>query len=204
MKTSQNVFPYLVFIGVLFGGFAPITQAQKWEPYQFKGNEKYEYKITLFDEDKKSEIFHILEVKKTDKKNEAGEEMFEVSYTTKGLMSKSEIGVESPFSLIGAQGYTIATLILNPVYNAFFKDVEMKVGEKITFAGIGVLKVTGKEKVANREGLKCQLSQKDEGGNEEVVVEWVIDPALALPIHSKIYQLGKVQSECVLTNFITR
>ncbi|MCI4354919.1 MAG: hypothetical protein L3K06_06085, partial [Thermoplasmata archaeon] len=42
---------------------AAAQEGAKWKPYQFKGNERYEYKMTTIEGEEKKESGYILEVK---------------------------------------------------------------------------------------------------------------------------------------------
>lgn len=176
------------------------SYAQKWTPYQLKGNEHYEYKISWL-QDEKKEIGYTIDLKDTGKKDENGEEVLDVSYSVKGQMKKSEFNDGSMASLIDLHGLSLGLIIFNPMYQFIFSELELKEGEKTNFAGMGVVKVGGKEKIAGREGLLCQFFQKDDAGKEQLMVEWVIDPTLSLPLRTKTYAESELQSQCELTKF---
>ena len=78
--------------------------------------------------------------------------------------------------------------------------MDLKVGEKMNFFGAGIVKVIGKEKIAGREGFVCQLFQADE--EEKMMAEWVIDPELALPLRSKIFEDGELQGQIELVKYV--
>ena len=44
-------FMSILLIGLFLFGICQLGWAQKWQPYQFRGNERFEYKI-LWEEDK--------------------------------------------------------------------------------------------------------------------------------------------------------
>lgn len=179
---------------------SPSSFAQNWTPYQFKGNEHYEFKIAWL-QDEKKEVLYIMEMKDTGKKDENGEEILDVSFTVKGQMNKAEFGEGSLESIIDMHGLSLNIILFNPTYKFLFSEIELKEGEKTNFAGMGVVKISGKEKIAGREGLVCQFLQKDDADKEQVTVEWVIDPAIGFPLRTKTFENGELQSQCELVKY---
>ena len=197
MRGISKKFVIIVLIGLFLFGIGRVVWAKKWEPYQFKGNEYFEYKILLEDE---QEATYILDIKESSEKSKSGEEVFEVSYTTKGTLTKDELGAETAFGLWGVYGISLNMLVINPAYAFFFSQMDLKVGEKMNFFGAGIIKVIGKEKIAGREGFVCQLFQADE--EDKMIAEWVIDPDLALPLRSKIFDDNELQGQIELVKYM--
>ena len=198
MRGTGKKFIIVVLIGLLLLGIGQVVWAEKWEPYQFKGNEYFEYKILL--EEDEQEATYILDIKESSKKSTSGEEVFEVSYTTKGTLTKDELGPETAFGLWGSYGISLNMLVINPAYAFFFSQMDLKVGEKMNFFGAGIIKVIGKEKIAGREGFVCQLFQADE--EDKMIAEWIIDPDLALPLRSKIFEDNELQGQIELVKYM--
>ena len=200
MRSISKKFIIVVLIGLFLFGIGQAVWAEKWEPYQFKGNEYFEYKILLEEDEEKGEAIYILDIKKSSEKSKSGEEVFEVSYTTKGTLTKDELGAETAFGLWGVYGISLSMLVINPAYAFFFSQMDLKVGEKMNFFGAGIIKVIGKEKIAGREGFVCQLFQADE--EDKMLAEWVIDPELALPLRSKIFEDNELQGQIELIKYM--
>jgi hypothetical protein len=171
----------LPMVIVSIAGAASASAQAKWEPYKFKGNERFEFKILMPQEEKAKEMFYAMEVKSTGKKDEAGEETVEVSYTTRSTMKKSELGERTVFGAGEMATYSTVWAMSSAMYGMFFKELELKEGEKLSLFGMGTLKVTGKAKIADRDGFVCKLFQKKDE-KEALQMEWVIDPELALPL----------------------
>jgi hypothetical protein len=176
------------------------AQDNKWKPYKFQGNEQYEYKIVTHEGDTAAEVVYILDIKSTGKKSEDGEELFDVAWTTKSKMKKSELGEKTAFGAMGGWGVTPSIIVMNPMCAALFEQLEMKEGEKTNFFGMGTAKVTGKVKVAERDGFVCEFWTKKEE-KESKDFEWVIDPALALPLKSTTYEDGKIKYQMELLSY---
>jgi len=189
-------FIIILLIGLFLFGICQLGWAQKWEPYQFRGNEHFEYKILWEEDEEKGEVIYILDIKESEK----DEEVFEVTYTTKGTLAKDELGPETAFGLWGVYGISLNMLVINPAYGFFFSQMDLKVGEKMNFFGAGIIKIIGKEKIAGREGFVCQLFQADE--EDKMLAEWVIDPELALPLRSKIFEDNELQGQIELIKYV--
>ena len=162
MRVTAKKFTIVLLIGLFLMGIGQIVWAEKWQPYQFKGNERFEFKISFEENENKGEAFYILDIKESSEKSASGEEVYEVSYITKGTLTKDELGPETAFGLMGSYGISLNMLVINPAYGFFFSQMDLKVGEKMNFFGAGIIKVIGKEKIAGREGFVCQLFQADE------------------------------------------
>lgn len=188
----------MVLVGMAF--LSNTGMAQKWKPFQFKGSERYEYKLTWL-QDEKKEVTFIVDLKDAGEKDENGDEVLDVSFTIQRKMNKNAFTEGSLESLIDIHGLSMTMLIFNPLYFFVFEEIELKDGEKTNFAGMGAIKVTGKEKIAGREGFVCQFFQKDADDKDQLAVEWVIDPALGMPLRTKTYQEGDLQSQCELLKY---
>lgn len=200
MRGISKKFIIVLLIGLFLSGIIQLGWAQKWEPYQFKGNERFEYKVIWEEDGEEEEVIYILDIKKSIEKSRGDEEVFEVTYTTKGTLTKDELGPETAFGLWGVYGISLNMLVINPAYGFFFSQMDLKVGEKMSFFGAGIIKVIGLENIAGREGLVCQLFQPDE--EDKMLAEWVIDPELALPLRSKIFEDNELQGQIELIKYV--
>lgn len=165
----------------------------QWKPYQFQKGERYEFRIVLdtteSEEAAEKEVIYILEIKSAPEK----EGFVELNFTTKSLISEEELTYEKVFNLGGIIGVPLSFLIVNPMYSYIFEQIEFEVGEKVKILGFGTVKVVGKETVGGREGFICQLSQVEDK-EEKLIVEWTIDPTLALPLRAKNFKDGELES----------
>lgn len=165
----------------------------QWKPYQFQKDERYEFKIVLdvteSEEDMGKEVIYVLEIKSYPEK----EGFVELNFTTKSLISEGELTYEKIFNFGDIIGVPLAFLIVNPMYSYIFEQIELDVGEKMKILGLGTVKVVGRETVGGREGFICQLFQI-EGSEEKLIVEWIIDPTLALPLKAKNFKDGNLES----------
>ena len=195
MRGIGKKFIIVVLIGLFLFSVVQLGWAEKWQLGQFKGDERFEYKILWGEDEEKGEVIYILDIKESKK----DEEVFEVTYITKGTLTKDELGAETAFGLWGVYGISLNMLVINPAYAFFFSQMDLKVGEKMNFFGAGIIKVIGKEKIAGREGFVCQLFQADE--EDKMIAEWIIDPDLALPLRSKIFEDNELQGQIELVKY---
>jgi len=177
---------------VLIPRVAASQDEKKWRPYQFKGNERYEYKVVMVDGDGRKEMGYVLDIRNK------GAEDWDVTTSIRNPMKKAQ-GAEV---LMGglAMGLSPAMFLMNPLFSAFLEQVELKEGEKMSLLGAGVVKVTKKETVGGRTGLICELYTKVE--NKDVLT-WscTVDPELALPIRSITFEEGKEKTRMDLVSY---
>lgn len=166
------------------------AQDGKWKPYAFKGNERYDYKIVQLDGETKKETGFGLDLRTK------GED-FEVTWSTRSTMKKSE---SDQIMMAGWAQSAPAMTIMNPMYAMFINDLELKEGEKLSFMGMGMVKVTGKETLGGRTGFVCKLFQKQDD-KEVLTWEWTVDPELALPIKSILLENGQEKARVELTAY---
>jgi|FLYL01.1.fsa_nt_gi hypothetical protein len=187
--------PYLIALLACLA-FA-LAHAQSWEPYAFKGDERFEYLIHGSDQ---GEVVYILDIRREG--DEGGEARYRVSYTTESVVTASQLGADMAFG--GAFGMGLNMAILNPMYMMFmgpmFADLDWEVGERMSLMGMGRITITGKETVAGREGFVVQF-ESGQGDERELAAEWVIDPEVALPLRSRTYERGEVVTEAVLRSY---
>jgi hypothetical protein len=178
---------------VLLPAAAFAQDGKKWKPYQFTGNERYEYKVVMMDGDERKESMFGLDVRKK------GEDDWDVTTSYRNTVKKSAQGAEILMGGMG-MGLTPALFLMNPLFGAFLEQVELKEGEKMSLFGAGVIKVTKKETVGGRTGLICELYTKQEDKDQ---LTWVctVDPALALPIRSVTFEGGKEKYRMELVSY---
>ena len=165
----------------------------KWKPYQFKGNERFEYKVITVDGDVRKEMGYVLDVRNK------GAEDWDVTTSVKNTMKKSSQGAEI---LMGGltMGLSPAMFLMNPLFGAFMEQVELKEGEKMSLFGAGVIKVTKKETVGGRTGFTCELYTKQDN-KDELTWSCTVDPTLALPIRSITFEGGKEKHRMELVSY---
>ncbi|MCF7890062.1 hypothetical protein K9M78_02475 [Candidatus Bipolaricaulota bacterium] len=176
IKTNQVVTVLLVTVALVFT--VVNSYGATWEPFQFRGNERYSFEVTWEgSEGEESSIyeFQIIE------DNDGGYTARFISEVK--LSSSDELTGDLVYGSWSGYGVPIGYLLVNPVYSMMFGELDLKVGEKMSFYGQGRMEVVGTETVAGRKGFLCKLTD-DEG----LLGEWVIDPDLALPLRSKMYE----------------
>ena len=190
---------HAIATGMFVAVLSSAAFAQKWKPYQFKGNERYEYKVTSYDKRKGAqEVVYILDIRDVGIPSEGGEKQFDVSWTAKSRIKAKELGPQTAFGVWGTFGIQPSWIIMNPLYAGFWQQMDLKVGASKSFFGAMNMEVTEKTEVGGREGFLCKMTDPKKN---QAVMEWVIDPALALPIRSAMYQKGKAAYQMELLSF---
>ena len=180
--------------------FSQIIFAEKWNPFEFKGTEKFNYSIKLYESEELSrEMQYIVELNPTDKTNENGEKLYEVSYTRKGHISESRLGDQIFF---GYSGFEMIGFFINPMYYPMISDLDITIGEKALIYGIGKVNITGKKEVHGREGFVCELYST--GDEEQLMAIFIIAPKIPMPLKVTVYNdLGEINSEVSLVEYST-
>lgn len=197
----------LLLAAALLGAVAvPFALADKWEPYKFQAPERYDYRVETKQGEETVEIFYTIELKDSGKKNPAGEPLTEVAYTTRHLVPSAQLGQETALGSMGmASGGYLAIFLMNPFYSMIFQQMDLAVGEKMSLFGAGTVKVTEETTVGGRKGFVCQFFQPNsETGKEVMAAEWVVDPKLALPLRSRMYEQGAVAHTMELVSYTGR
>ena len=175
-RTDQIATVLLVMFALVFMGLG--TYGATWEPFEFRGNESYSFEVTWQgSEGEESSLyeFRILE------DNDGGYTVRFISEVK--LSSSDELTGDLVYGAWSGYGVPIGYLLVNPVYSMMFGELDLKVGERMSFYGQGKMEVVDTETVASRKGFLCKLT-----GEEGLMGEWVIDPDLALPLRSKMYE----------------
>ncbi|MFB6290418.1 MAG: hypothetical protein ABEJ25_01635 [Candidatus Bipolaricaulia bacterium] len=192
MNTTKyrGIIVILVIISVTLSAWSFDSFGEKWSPFEFKGNELYRYRVKWGDEQQESAIYSL-----RIEENAAGN--YTVKYSTEVEVEPSQLSSDVAFGYWESYGPSLQFMFLNPMYSMLFDQLELKVGEKMSYYGQGTMKVTGKEKVAGRVGYVCRLFDTD----EEFVAEWVVDPTLALPLRSINSELSGGEGEILMLDY---
>jgi hypothetical protein len=65
MRVTDKKFIIALLIGLLLLGMGQVVWAEKWQPYQFKGNEYFEFKILFEENEGTEESIYILDIKES-------------------------------------------------------------------------------------------------------------------------------------------
>ncbi|MFW6013164.1 MAG: hypothetical protein ACOCZX_06070 [Candidatus Bipolaricaulota bacterium] len=187
-KTHYSLLAVLIAGLVMASAFG--GQAQVWQPFSFRGNESYRYQINWQNGEENSAIYSL-----TISQNDSGK--YTVEYSTE--IEAEELSSELAFGYWGTYGPSLQYMFWNPMYEMLFSQLELKVGEKMSYLDFGTMEVKGKENVAGFEGFVCELSDTD----GEKTAEWVIDPEIALPLRSYMYEGNVDEGEVVLLDYET-
>ncbi len=181
--------PLFIVVGIIvLSSFA--VMGATWGPFEFEGNERYRYRVSWNDGDERSAIYE-LGIREDPEGN------FKVSYSTEVTLSPSELSEELVFGFWGGYGPSLSFLFLNPMYKMLFNQLELAVGEKMSYYGQGKMEVVDKESIAGMVGYVCKFYESP----GRLVAEWVINPDLALPLRSRMYEGSGVKGEIELLGY---
>lgn len=189
MKEKNKIALWMGFLAVIVLVCSSSVYAEKWSAFEFKGDELYQYQIQWGDDELNTAIYTL-------KIEETADQKYMVEYGTK--VEVDELSSELAFGYWGAYGPSLHLMFWNPMYQMLFSQLELKVGEQMSYYDMGKMQVTSKETIAGRTGYVCRLIGPNNG---EPKAEWVIDPNLALPLRSNMLEENGNQAEIVLLKY---
>ena len=197
MKRTLIAFAVLLVAG-------NVATSQKWEPYKFKGNERYEYKMTHHDENKgDTTITYILDIREVGTPSEKGEKTWDISWTVKRRVKAKDFNEKAIFNAWGTFGISPGWIVMNPMFSSLVKKVDIKTGAKEDMFGQLVIEVGEKVTIAELEGHVVKLTAKKKG-EMELIAEWVLKADIPLPLKSIMYKKGKPQYSMELLKYEKR
>lgn len=185
-----------ILFALLFAAI-PVALAGGWKPFQFKPPERYEYKMVSSASGEEQTSGFVLELKDSGQK-EGEDPLYEVTYATTSRIARSKLMEGGMMGQWGAGLGMWGILYANPMLFGAFSDLDLAVGEKMGMMGMGTMKVTAKETVGGREGFVCQWFEPEK---KVASWEWVVDPALALPIRVRQMEEEKIVQEIALVSY---
>lgn len=170
----------LLSIVILVTSTTTSGYAMMWQPYQFPAqNQEYKYKIVWFEDGIAKTSMYELVIE------ESENEQMEVSVKTTWMVNQEELDQQVLGGWWGGGAFGLTMAFINPMYAAFFGGLDLKVGNKMSFFGAGVVEVIGTESVAGRTGFVCRLLNEDGG---TVLGRYVVDPAVPLPLKTELFE----------------
>jgi len=194
---------FLAALAVMFV-LPSLSGADKWKMPK-EGRPLY-YKMRSTTHDRKGKtksVVYEIDIKATDKKDERGQPMFHVRTTHEYDVPARDI--KGPQLAFGAMQFGMATVagMQWVMYQALLGQLELAVGEKLSYFGGMLAKVTAKEEVAGHEGFVVQIFRTRED-KEELLAELVIDPAVPVALRARSYSKGKLQTENLMLKYAPR
>ena len=199
MGFSQRTKVALVAVAVLSAG-ATLAVAGKWSPNEFKGPAYYKYRLVNHEDGKPTEILQGLDVEATEQKDDAGNALFRVTTSSQTLVKEDDLASAGLFGPSPFLSMVPALMFGNPMFGTLLSQMDLVVGEKMSFFGAGYAKVVKRETVAGVEGFLCELYGKQDEKDVKVA-ELVVHPDLSLPLRSRTYQDGELRFEMELLEY---
>ncbi len=180
----------LMVVTILMGAIGLFAQT-RWEPFKLHPDVQYlklQYEVKV---NVDAPLNFAIEVKRL----KGG--MVDLAITHQARIPEDQLGAQTivgGFSMYGVS----AMVFFNPAYAIFFSQLDLKVGEKMSFFGAGYAKVTGEKTVAGRKGYVVEFYQR-EGETDRLVSRTVIDPKIFIPIENEMFNAnGQRESHVVL------
>jgi len=196
----RHRFPILLVLGAILFTTGALAFAGKWKPYEFNGAASYKYRITTYEDGGQKDLLFGFDLEPSTTKNAAGETQWRVTTTTQSLMNEDELKGAALFGVSPVLSMAPAMMLGNPMFGGLIGEMELEVGEKMSFFGMGKAVVTKKETVGGIEGYVCELYMKQDEG-ERKVAELVVHPDLAFPLRSRVYDEDQLQFQMELLEY---
>ena len=172
--------------------------AGKWKPYDFKGAAFYKYRITKHEKGGKEQVVFTFEAKPA--ASTGSDRLWDVTTSTQRVMKEDELKGAAVFGVSPILTLAPTLMIGHPLFATMIGEMELEVGEKLSFFGAGKAHVVDKVTVAGVEGFRCELFMKD-GEAEKRVAEVVVNPDLAFPLRSRTFDGEAISLEMELLEY---
>ncbi len=181
-----------------------LSGAGKWKiPKQAKPL-YYKMRSTTFDRKGKAKtVIYDLDIQATEEKDERGQPIFLVRSTQEHKVPARDIrGQQLAF---GAMQLGLANVAAMQwvMYQALLGQLELAVGEKMSYFGGMLAKVTAKETIAGHEGFVVQILNTA-NDQEKLMAELVVNPDIPVALRARSYRKDKVQTENLLLKYTAR
>lgn len=182
-----------------------LSGAGKWKVTDEAKPLYYKMKSTTYSRrgDVKTVVFEI-DVKNANTTGEPGsEKMFVVRTTQEHTMPARRLrGMQLAYGAMQLGAISVAGAHW-AAYQGLLGQLELTVGEKMSYFGGMLAKVTAKETIAGHEGFVVQMfnTSKDE---PVLMAELVLHPDIPVALRTRSYRKGKVQQETVLLKYEAR
>jgi len=187
----MNRYRRMLFIFVLLGIIVSGNAQTRWKPFALHPDVKaLDLLYEIQAQDGKTMNYRI-QVKRVK------EGMIDVAINTTARLPEKQLGAQTLLGLWSVYGIS-AMAFFNPAYTILFSQMDLTVGEKMSFFGAGMAKVTGEKTVGGLKGKVVEFYQQ-EGEQQRLVSRSVIHPKVFIPLENIIYDgNGNVQSRITL------
>ena len=181
-----------------------LSGAGKWKMPKEARPLYYRMQSTTYDrKGEAKKILYEIDIKATEEKDDRGQPMFLVRTTQEHKVRAREIqGHQLAFGAMQLGMAAVAGMQW-VMYQALLGQLELKVGEKMSYFGGMLAKVTTKEKVAGHEGFVVKMFNTSKG-QEELVAELVIHPDIPVALRARSYRKGQIQTENLMLKYEAR
>ena len=184
---------------ILFAGFfwctvllsATALGQNRWEPFKLHPAVKFvdlQYRIQNQQGDT---VVYGIQVKRLK------DQQVRIKISSEAELNEDQIGAQTLMGFWGVFGLS-QFIFFNPAFAMFYSQMDLEVGEKMSFFGAGFAKVTGEKTVGGRKGRVVEFYQR-ENGKDRLISKTVIDPKIFIPIENITYdQNGRAETRISL------
>ncbi len=181
-----------------------LSGAEKWKMPKEAKPLYYKMQGTRYDRKGNAKVVvYDIDIQATQEKDARGQPMYRVRTSQEHTVPARDI--KGPQLAFGAMHLGLAQMtgMHFLMYQALLGQLELEVGEKMSYFGGMLAKVTAKETIAGQEGfvVKMYNTSKEE---EELIAELVIHPAIPVALRARSYQKGQIQTENLMLKYEAR
>lgn len=173
------------------------SSAGKWKMAKEAKPIYYKVQSTMHDRRGERRVVIEVDISAVEQTDDKGQPMYRVRTTQEQVVPARDLkGGQMAFGA-AASGWAGMAAMQWFAYQPLLGQLELAVGEKMSYFGGMLATVTGKETIAGYEGFVVELfnTTKDE---PELIADFVLHPDVPIALRSRSYRKGEVQHENLL------
>ena len=180
-----------------------LSGADKWKMPKEAKPLYYKMQSTTYDrKGRAKKMVYEIDITATEEKDDRGRPIFNVRTTQEHRVPAREI--QTSQLAFGALQLGAAVAGMQwLMYQGLLGAVELEVGEKMSYFGGMLAKVTAKETIAGHEGFVVKMFNTSKE-QEELVAELVIHPAIPVALRARNYRKGQIKTENLMLEYQAR
>lgn len=167
-----------LFVGI-FLFFASAAAQNRWQPFKLHPDVSFldlQYSIQNQQGDT---LVYGIQVERLQ------HQQVKLKILSEARLAEDQLGAQTLLGFWGVFGVS-HLIFFNPAFAMFYSQMDLNVGEKMSFFGAGYAKVTGEKVVGGRKGKVVEFYQREDG-KDRLVSKTVIDPKIFIPIENIMF-----------------
>ena len=180
-----------------------LSGAGKWKMATEAKPVYYKMQSTSYNRRGEKQVVVEVDISATEQKDDKGQPMFLVKTSQTALTPARDLqGGAMAFGAFAA-GWAGVAGMQWMMYQPLLTQLDLVVGEKMSYFGGMLAKVTAKETIAGHEGFVVQIlnTSKEE---PVLMAELVVNPDISIALRSRAYSKGKISQENLLLDYKAR